>query len=346
MKKNIILSLIASTIIFQNCSFASNEEVETLAKTKYYQGVTDTLMVYHKFLNSPYAFKDQNVYLRGYVVFAKTNSMPIKDIVRAIAIAIKFGENPQFYKLDGQDVVVFGIRDRRPDAKFLADELSMYQIDTGVKQVNGYVRTVPIIGKDFIKYAKSVYEQAIQDYQRKLLNSTSKQDIQQNIDTTNYAQNSAPNMEKEPSQNDCNKKVIIKVNLDKVQVVNRVVTDKFLKKYHVTPNEVKPLNSTEKKNLTPQTVKNKIRRVTRNIKRTQDKPLPLDKLNNFNYLYFYLTEKGAITEGGRLLLNGKLYSEGDTIGKWKIDKIVKDTGVIVVKDNDVNYDVAMPKKGE
>jgi predicted small secreted protein len=131
----------------------------------------------------------------------------------------------------------------------------------------------------------------------------------------------------------------VKLDLNNLQVVNRVVTEQFLKKKKIkNPKKVKPLNARTAKKMTIETVEEKNRIVARNIKKHYKKRIPVFK--SFSKLYVYITNNGVLSKDGSLILNGRVFKNGDKIsGGWILKNTIYENGVIVVGKKNSDYHI-------
>jgi len=322
----------------------------------YAGGVKDAVMITDKVLKSEIDPHKKRKYLNGYIVFKDASKLDTVDIIKYSAIATKLGYTPEYFKIKGKDSILFAVESRMPDATATASRLKKYGIGTNIAEINKEVNRVVLVANsatraidEYLKNTTKKDKEKIATLEKYIAelkgkpNSVSLLSPPEKVlkcKETNTIKGSQPIV-----KNVIKKEVVrmAKIDFTKLQVVNRVVTEKYLRKYKKRPKDIRALNSYAASRMTVEIVKERNRIVARNIKKTYGKKIP--NFKSFKKLYNYIIEHGAITPKGELLLHGRLFKVGDVISNdWVLSACVYKTGVVVVKHGNSDYHIVLKKK--
>lgn len=287
----------------------------------YENGVKDTLAIGTRYVKDLALISNQNssIFLDGYGVVLNSNALPEAKIIQATAIGLKNGLNVRYVIVKNNEFIVFSVESREADAMYLVDRLSKYGLSPTVEKLNGTYNQTVIVADDLFKAIQDTvtYLNVKKDETiKKLTQALENKEKNVNIDNSYEFKPQA-------KQN-----TIVSNNIDfgEVQVVNRVVTDDFLKKHNVSVDKLSPVSPNQK--ISSYSVKKQIETVSKNIKNDSKGSLP--KIDNFSKAYNYLREHGAITKNNELLLNKTVYKKGDNLFAWSISAINYNLGIIVL----------------
>jgi len=357
MIKKAINSITLITLLAGSLFASTNADLQTIKEAKYYQGVRDANMVFNNNLQNPNTFDMKKKYLKGFIVFKDAKNMTSDEIIKATAIAMKLGYNVDFFMIKGDESILFAVKERLPDAKETAKKLKLFGIPTNIAKIDKEVDKINLIEKDAINHIKDFYREKqaeelkqireMKDYiahlekknkDFRILNENNK--IHKHL-KHNFSKNTKGAIHNAVKPTIKIVKKYVKINLKNLQVVNRILTKKYLRK-HGIKNEAKvsPLSNYAKSIMTIEKVEEKKRIVARNIKQKYLKKIP--KLNSFKEIYNYITKNAVITKNGSLILNGRVFNEGDRIfKKWTLAKAIYSNGVVIIEDSNKNdYHVA------
>jgi len=348
MKKQIVCGILLIGMA-TNSLMAKNIDKDSI----YAGGVKDAVMITDKVLKTEIDPNSKKKYLDGYIVFKDASRLDTVEIIKYSAIATKLGYTPEYFRIKGKDSILFSVESRMPDATATASRLKRYGIGTNIAEINKEVKRVVLVANSATRaleeYIKTTTRkdkekiQTLEKYISELKGKAKPFDILSEPEKTIECKNTAN--KKPPVINKIIKKEIIKmakIDFTKLQVVNRVVTEKFVKKHKKTPKKIKPFNKFAEQRMTIEVVEKKNMIVAKNIKKSYGKKIPHFK--SFKDLYNYITRYGAITENNKLLLNGRIFDVGDKIQKgWVLSACIYDTGVVVVKHNNSDYHVVLKK---
>ncbi|KAB7891311.1 hypothetical protein [Poseidonibacter ostreae] len=306
----------------------------------YQNGVKDTLLIGSRYVKDVSLITNQNtnIVLSGHGVLLDVSSFPESKIIQASAIGVKNGLDIKYISFNDKDYIVFATEKREADAMFLVKRLGKYGISANIEKLKGSYTQTTLVAHDLIDAINDTlaYLSSRKDNKINKLNA-----LLTKKGTINTGENFEPIESKKNTMlnqnNYSNQEVVI--NLDNVQVVNRVVTDSYLKRYKKTSKTIAPYSSNQRKNLTKKKRNEQIKKVSKNIKNDSRRSLP--KIKSFSKIYKYLRSHGAITSNNKLLLHKKLYKVGDTLFQRKISSINHSIGVVVIGND---YVVTVNKK--
>lgn len=296
----------------------------------YENGVKDTLSIGTRYVKDLALISKQNssIFLDGYAVVVNSNSLPEAKIIQATAIGLKNGLDVKFIKLSNKEFIVFSVEKREADALYLADKLNKYGLSSSIERLNGTYNQTVLVAHDLFKaiqdtvaYLNSKKDDTI----KKLTEALESKGKNVNIDNTYEFK-----VQKDRAYNQI-------IDLSSLQVVNRVITDEYLKKNGLVVETVKPLAPKEKVNKT--TIQKQINTVTKNIK--NDKANSLPQITSFSKAYAYLREHAGITKDNQLILHKKAYIVGDKLFIWNISSINYSLGIVVLGSD---YTIPLSKK--
>jgi len=348
--KKYISSLVAIGLV--TALYASEDKRAII----YANGVKDTLAIGEKYFSDPDVFSNPNkpIALHGYAVMVKATNMNEAKIVRITAIGLKSGYDVKFVNIDGDDIAVFSVQDRKADAVYIQRRLASYKIVTRIKKVDIDARHVNLVGRRMIEIIRKNFNiilrekdnriQKLERYISTTLKQTSQIDdeVLQNNDIDEPMLTHNKRVKKHKVKK-CSKRPIVKktvISLRNLQVVNRVITKGYLRKQQRAHKKIKPLNDYTMRTMTIEKVSAQKQIVARNIKHDFKKKMP--KIRNFSKMYKYLRTHAGITKENFLVLHGKIYKVGDKLQKWVISDINYKTGIIVLDDS---YSVKLKSQG-
>jgi len=353
MIKKTTVSAILITSLAGSLFAGANVNLQTIKEQKYYQGVKDANMVYNKNLHTQNTFEMKNKYIKGFIVFKNAKNMTNNQIIRATAIAMKLGYSVDFCIIKGEEAILFTKKDRLPDAKEVAKKLKAFKISTNIIGIDKEVKKINLIGKDAISYIKDFYNDkqreelkqiaTMKEYIAKLKEEnrdfrvlTENKDMHKIITQNNTKINNQKTVSSKTKPTVKIIKKYVKLDLKNLQVVNRVLTKKYLKQHGIKNKaKISPLNNYAKSRMTIEKVDEKKRIVARNIKHTYKKKIP--ELNSFAEAYSYITRNAVINKYGKLILNGRVFEKGDRLSKkWIFEKAIYSNGVVIIDDNKNN----------
>ena len=142
MKKVAKMALAASvaTISIVTSSYGMDS-----IKKAYLDGISDTL----KLFDQKKELADKEVVLNGYAIKADVSKIPVSEIIKYEILAMKLGLKPL---LINNDTLVFGIFDRKADAKAQLSVLSQYNLSVSpkIKKYNGETAISTPVMKNYI----------------------------------------------------------------------------------------------------------------------------------------------------------------------------------------------------
>lgn len=323
----------------------------------YANGVKDTLVIGEKYFSDPNVFLNPNkpIALHGYAIMTKATNMDEAKIVRITAIGLKSGYDVKFVNIDGDDIVIFSVQDRKADAVYIQKRLASYKIATRIKKISIDARHVNLVGRRMIEIIRKNFniilrekDNRIQKLERYInirlkQNSSIGDEILKSNDLDSHLLDRKTQKNKLHKKTNCTKRPIIQktvISLKNLQVVNRVITKKYLKKLKKAHKKIKPLNDYALKVMTIEKVSAQKQVVARNIKHDFKKKMP--KIKRFSKMYKYLRTHAGITKENFLILHGKIYKVGDKLQKWVISDINYKTGIVVLDDS---YSVKLKSQG-
>lgn len=287
----------------------------------YENGVKDTLAIGTRYVKDLALISNQNssIFLDGYGVVLNSNSLPESKIIQATAIGLKNGLDVKYVNVKNNEFIVFSVESREADAMYLVDRLSKYGLSPTVEKLNGtYPHTVIVANElfraiqDTVAYLNVKKDETI----KKLTQALENKEKNVNIDNT---------YEFKPQVKQ-NIPVSTSLNLGEIQVVNRVITDEFLKKHNANIDKISPVLPNQK--VSSYSVKNQIDTVTKNIKNDSKNSIP--NIDTFSKAYNYLREHGGITKNNELVLHKSIFKKGDKLFAWSISSINYNLGIIVL----------------
>lgn len=334
--------IIAVGLLF---SVALCQASENSKSVIYANGVKDTLSLGEDFFKDIEVFSnpDRVMLLNGYVVFLNASEMFETDIVRLSAISRKNDFKVSFVELMGIETIVFTVASRRADAVYVQKRLSLYKIPTRIKKLNVEVRHINLVARKMIEEINYNIKRLMRKKDKRIATLEGlvretvrkrKGDILSVGDDEPVVKCKKSEKCKPCKQSKCKKQPIIKkeiIKIGRIQVVNRVITKKYLEKMKALHKTVKPINNTEEKTMTIEKVNRDKRVVARNIRRDANKALPI--ITSFSKAFRYIKKHGAITDSDKLVLHGKTYDSGDTLWKWKVSSVNKKTGLVILDDS-------------
>ena len=312
------------------------------AKDIYYEnGVKDALNILTKKVTKD--IKEKKVkHLVGYMAYKDITMLDEVEIIKISAIAMKLGYNIDYRTIKGSDYLIFEVKKRKPDAVAVVDRLKKYKIVARVSKVDTTAKISMVVGENIVTTLNDIitertlkYKKRIKELENYILKVSSGE-------PTPFALPACDSKKKKSKVIECNqnntstttpKKVvkIVQLDLHNLQVVNRVVTVKYLKKRRIKAERVEPLNKYAKAHFTVEKVREKNRIVARNIKKNYRKPLP--NIRSFSQAYNYISKNGVINKNNILLLNGFVFKEGDKIfNKYVLKRILYKSGVVILDD--------------
>lgn len=345
--KKYISSLIAIGLVTTLCA---SEDKRAII---YANGVKDALTIGEKYFSDPDVFSHPNkpISLHGYAVMVKATNMNEAKIVRITAIGLKSGYDVKFVNIDGDDIVVFSVQDRKADAVYIQRRLASYKIVTRIKKINIDAKHVNLVGRRMIEIIRKNFNIVLREKDNRIqkleryISTTLKQNSQiddEILQDNDFNQNQTLKTEKNKIRK-CSKRPIVKktvISLKNLQVVNRVITKSYLKKQQKAHKKVHPLNDYTMRTMTIEKVSAQKRIVARNIKNDFKKKMP--KITSFSKMYKYLRTHAGITKENILVLHGKAFKKGDKLQKWIISDINYKTGIIVLDDS---YTIKIKSQG-
>ena len=347
--KKYISSLIAIGLI---TTLYASEDKRAIV---YANGVKDTLAIGEKYFSDPDVFSNPNkpIALHGYATMVKVTNMNEAKIVRITGIGLKSGYDVKFVNIDGDDIVIFSVQDRKADAVYIQKRLASYKIVTRIKKVDIDARHVNLVGRRMIEIIRKNFNIILREKNNRIqkleryISTTLKQNSQIDDEILQDNDSNEPLLHKKTVKKqkkaECPKRPIVKktvVSLKNLQVVNRVITKSYLKKQQRAHKKVKPLNGYTMRTMTIEKVSAQKQVVARNIKHDFKKKMP--KIKSFSKMYKYLRTHAGITKENFLVLHGKVYKIGDKLQKWVISDINYKTGIIVLDDS---YSVKLKSQG-
>lgn len=315
-------TVVGILVLLQSNLFAISEK-----SLIYSNGVNDTMLVWEKYLENNQA----NIFektsklldLKGFAVFSDVSKMSEVNIIRASAIGLKRGYSVKLVDYEKKEYLLFGIENRKADADFIQNTLISYNIQTRVKKINVKTYQKNLISQKIIKIIKENFKEYISSKDNRI------KELEEVV--RKLPNNKKTNKAKTASS--AKKNIYIKIS--NLQVVNRVVTDTYIKK---SKKKLEVLNAYAKKHITKKKLERQKVNVANNIKKDLTKPLP--PLKTFSSVYKYLRTHGGITVDGMLVLNGQAYKPKDMIFGRVISKINRKTGLVVLNNS---YNVTVKK---
>jgi hypothetical protein len=317
----------------------------------YANGVKDTLTIGEKYFSDPDVFLSPNkpIALHGYAVMVKATKMDEAKIVRITAIGLKSGYDVKFVNIDDDDIVVFSVQERKADAVYIQKRLASYKIVTRIKKINIDAKHVNLTGRRLIDIVRKNFNIILREKDNRIhklekyisttLEKTTQKDDEILQDSNIYKQT----IKHKTKKTNCEKRPIVKktvISLKNLQVVNRIITKKYLKKQQRAHKKIKPLNDYAMEKMTIEKVSMHKQIVARNIKDDFKKKMP--KIKSFSKMYRYLRSHAGITKENFLILHGKAYKVGDRLQKWAISDVNYKTGIVILNDN---YSVKLKSQG-
>lgn len=332
-------------IMIVNTLLSAQSNLEDIKKEIYSSGVKDTLMIVKQRLSETNSLQNNAKHLKGYIVYNDASRLSDTEIIRISAIATKLGCDVGFFNIEGNDSIVFSEFVRKPDAVALSERLGRYSVLSKVTKIDAEAKVSLLVGSQIILNINKQIEAHTEKNRNRIVElekyvidlSQGKKIVEKSTFAPTVKEEQKTNCK--PIEKIVYKKQLVNIDLSNLQIVNRVVTSSFLDKHKTTAKELQPLNNTAIKNITKHSNENKIKEVTENIKKTYEKPIP--NMRSFKEVYNYLLNNAVITKNNSLLLHGRIFNENDIVGeKWKIQKIVYESGVVVVN----NYHLVSIKK--
>jgi len=301
----------------------------------YENGVKDTLAIGTRYVKDLALISNQNssVFLDGFGVVLNSNSLPEAKIIQATAIGLKNGLDVKYVTVKNNEFIVFSVESREADAMYLVDRLSKYGLSPTVERLNGTYNQTVIVADELFKAIQSTVAYLNvkkDDTIRKLTQALENKEKNVNIDNT-YE------FKPQQKQNIVTSTNSISLDLSNVQVVNRVVTDDFLRKYKTSVEKVNPISPNQKIN--SYSVNKQIDTVTKNLKNDSKSSIP--NIDNFSKAYNYLREHAGITKNNELILHQSVFKKGDKLFAWSISSINYNLGIVVLGND---YTVPVQKK--
>lgn len=321
VKKSLYGFLLITSLAFANDSELSKEFA-------YQNGVDDSKIVMKNyFKNTNQILNSEKYYtLDGFATMIDVTSFAEQKIIKASALGIKLGLDIKFISYNNIEYIVYAVNEREADAISLKQKLDSFGLNSIITPLNDKYIAIDLVATDLIATWKASLNKINQLKDRRIEQLEKALEKKAIVPTNNINTNKAPQ-----------KNIVI--DLSSLQVINRVVTDRYLKANNLKIGKnVEPLNHTAQKEVTHEKVAEQIKTVTNNIKKDNGKPLP--KINTFSELYSYLTEHGGITKDGILLLNGQTFKKGDKLIEWVISDINYSLGIVVMNNN---YNVKVNK---
>lgn len=322
-------------LIFATLIFATQL---TGSKLTYDDGIEDTILV----IKSQYEdIKPLDVTLKevnGFMVYAETSDLSVVDLTNYAAIGYRNGYPVFFAKnKSGQNIIVFQIKERKADAIRVQDKLSKLFGIPGlhIEYERGSIQQIVIIGKEILdslnyKYKDKLKTSIIQcDNESQALKEaftklSHRDDVEINADTRQVLPKHEQKVEQPKEQ------IVV---IGKVQVVNRVVTDKWLKKnYGGHVEKVPAIRKGKYKKASSYADQKEV--VSESIN-CFDPVLEkrINQVDTLSQAFNILNDYAVITKEGKLLVNKRLYSEGDSFGSLKVLKLVYTKGLVVLAGN-------------
>ena len=346
-KSNFLLFILGVTMVFSSTLQASSGKYIKI----YNGGINDALSVLNQSLGNNHVLNQNPILLKGIIVYSNANNLTNTQIVKNTAIATKLGYSVRFYKIKGQDDVVYSLKHRLPDARSVAENLQNFHIVTTVSKINQEVKTIPLVGENILSKFKS-YMTRIFKRKNEIITSLEHQVSQHLSQKQNYKilhLHKVACLQQKPTK--IIKKIIVKkiikyvkLNTRKFQIVNRVLTEKYLQVKNIkNVKNIPALNHYAKTHMSKSKVISNMKYVKSNIVNNYKKRIPL--FTTFSQIYAYITRNGMISKDGALILNGKIFHEGNHIsGKWYFAKALHTSGVVIVKEHNIDYHARIAKK--
>ena len=342
-KNKTILSILITGVIVSSVAQANENKMNLV----YSSGAKDAMMIFDKTLGNNDVLDEKKEYLKGFITYRDASNLTSVQIIKYSAIATKLGYDVKYCKLKGKDSILFSLKDRMPDAKDVAKRLQRHNIVTNVAEIAKEVKIIPLVAKStFVKFKNYVINtskeknekiQTLEKYIRELESKNKSYKILQKPQETKCTQYK----QAKPTIRKIVKKYV-KLDTRNLQVVNRVLTERYIHKKHIKNiSKIEPLNNYAKRNMTIEVVKKRNRIVAKNIKANKGRRIPSFK--NFSQIYKYITKNAVINKNGILIINGRVFNEGDKIsGNWYLAKAIYRNGVVIVKNK--NSDFHIPTK--
>jgi len=318
--------------------------------TIYSNGVKDSFTVGERYFGNIEVFTnpEYNLPLKGYATFVKVSNLNEAKIVRISALGIKNGFNVRYVQLDGEDVVIFSVVDRKADAVYVQKRLESYNVHTRIEKINIMAKHTNLVGRRLFSIINKNFKKVFKNKDNRIAQLEKYIRNINNPDKKAMIDLSIIPIKKVRIKDKCKcpkikeiivKKSILLEDLKELQVVNRVVTKDYLVKLKKERKELKPLNNYTAKIMTIEKVKAQNRIVAINVKNDFNKKLP--DIKSFSKIYKYLRKHAGITKNDIIILHGKAYQKNDKLLKWVITSINHKTGIIVL---DNSYSVQISKK--